>query len=213
MDIRALSIDPRAAGGRVLVALSGGADSVALLRLFMEAGVEVSAAHFEHGIRGEASVADMEFCRELCARLRVPFLCERADVPAARLPGEGLEAAARRLRYAFLRRAKEAAGASCIATAHHAGDQAETVLMHLLRGAGPTGAAGMREREGDLWRPLLRVKKQDLVSYLRERGQSWREDATNAIADTPRNALRLDILPRLEAIYPGAALALSLIHI
>ena len=208
MDIRALSIDPRAAGGRVLVALSGGADSVALLRLLMEAGVEVSAAHFEHGIRGEASVADMEFCRKLCARLRVPFLCERADVPAARLPGEGLEAAARRLRYAFLRRAKEAAGASCIATAHHAGDQAETVLMHLLRGAGPTGAAGMREREGDLWRPLLRVKKQDLVSYLRERGQSWREDATNAIADTPRNALRLDILPRLEAIYPGAALAL-----
>ena len=66
----------------------------------------------------------------------------------------------------------------------------------------------MREREGDLWRPLLRVKKQDLVSYLRERGQAWREDATNAIADTPRNALRLDILPRLEAIYPGAALAL-----
>lgn len=208
MDRRALTIDGRAAGGRVLVALSGGADSVALLHLLLDAGADVCAAHFEHGIRGEDSLADMAFCKELCARLRVPFFCERADVPAARLPGEGLEAAARRLRYAFLRRAKEEAEAKCIATAHHAGDQAETVLMHLLRGAGPAGAVGMREREGDLWRPLLRAQKQDLVAYLRERGQNWREDATNALADTPRNALRLDILPRMEALYPGAARAL-----
>ena len=208
MDRRALTIDGRAVGGRVLVALSGGADSVALLHLLLDAGADVCAAHFEHGIRGEDSLADMAFCKELCARLRVPFFCERADVPAARLPGEGLEAAARRLRYAFLRRAKEEAGAKCIATAHHAGDQAETVLMHLLRGAGPAGAVGMREREGDLWRPLLRVQKQDLVVYLRERGQDWREDATNALAETPCTALRLDILPRMEVLYPGAARAL-----
>ena len=208
MDRRALSIDAGAAGGRTLVALSGGADSVALLLLLLDAGADVCAAHFEHGIRGGDSVADMAFCQELCARLGVPFFCERADVPAARLPGEGLEAAARRLRYAFLRRAKEEAGAACIATAHHAGDQAETVLMHLLRGAGPAGAAGMREREGDLWRPLLHIPKQALVAFLRERGQDWREDATNAVADTPRNALRIDILPRMEALYPGAARAL-----
>ena len=140
MDRRALSIDAGAAGGRTLVALSGGADSVALLLLLLDAGADVCAAQFEHGIRGGDSVADMAFCQELCARLGVPFFCERANVPAARLPGEGLEAAARRLRYAFLRRAKEEAGAACIATAHHAGDQAETVLMHLLRGAGPAGA-------------------------------------------------------------------------
>ena len=208
MDRRALRIDAGAAGGRVLVALSGGADSVALLLLLLDAGAGVCAAHFEHGIRGGDSVADMAFCRELCVSHGVPFFCERADVPAARLPGEGLEAAARRLRYAFLRRAKEEAGAVCIATAHHAGDQAETVLMHILRGAGPAGAAGMREREGDLWRPLLRVQKQELVAFLRGRGQPWREDATNAVADTPRNALRLDIFPRLEAIYPGASQAL-----
>ena len=208
MDRRTLSIDAHAAGGRTLVALSGGADSVALLLLLLEAGVDVCAAHFEHGIRGGDSVADMAFCQRLCARLRVPFFCGRADVPAARLPGEGLEAAARRLRYAFLRRAMGEAGAVCIATAHHADDQAETVLMHLLRGAGPAGAVGMREREGDLWRPLLHIQKQDLVAFLNARGQAWCEDATNAVADTPRNALRLGILPRMEAIYPGAGRAL-----
>lgn len=208
MDRRALSIDAGAAGGRVLVALSGGADSVALLLLLLDAGADVCAAHFEHGIRGGDSVADLAFCRDLCARLGVPFFCERADVPAARLTGEGMESAARRLRYAFLRRAKAETGATCIATAHHAGDQAETVLMHLLRGAGPAGTAGMREREGDLWRPLLHTQKQELVAFLQERGQPWREDATNAVADTPRNALRLHIIPRMEALYPGAAQAL-----
>lgn len=197
-----------AAGKRVLVALSGGADSVALLLLLRDGGTDVCAAHFEHGIRGESSTADMDFCRDLCARLRVPFFCERASVPAARRQGEGLEAAARRLRYAFLRRARTEAGAAWIATAHHADDQAETVLMHLLRGAGPEGAAGMRVLEGDLWRPLLHVRKPELIAFLRARGQRWREDGTNAVPDTPRNALRLDALPRLEAIYPGATLAL-----
>lgn len=210
MDWRSLGLDlAPAAGKRVLVALSGGADSVALLLLLLEGGVEVRAAHFEHGIRGGESVADMAFCQALCARLNVPLRCGRENVPAARMRGEGLEAAARRLRYAFLRRVRAEEGADLIATAHHAGDQAETVLMHLLRGAGPEGAAGMRAVEGELWRPLLGVQKRELVAYLRARGQDWREDATNRAPDTPRNALRLDILPRLEEIYPGASGALG----
>lgn len=209
MDQRALNIDTApAAGKRVLVALSGGADSVALLLSLVERGVDVCAAHLEHGIRGEASVADMAFCQALCARLGVPLCCERVCVAEERRQGEGTETAARRLRYAFLRRAKAQAGAQLIATAHHAGDQAETVLMHLLRGAGPEGAAGMRALDGDLWRPLLWIPKQDLVSFLRSRGQDWREDESNRVSDTPRNALRLEILPRLEALYPGAGRAL-----
>lgn len=209
MDQRTLTLDiAPAAGKRVLVALSGGADSVALLLSLLECGVDVCAAHLEHGIRGGTSVADMDFCQALCARLGVPFYCERVCVADERRQGEGMEAAARRLRYAFLRRSKGQAGAQLIATAHHAGDQAETVLMHLLRGAGPEGAAGMRVLDGDLWRPLLWASKQDLVSFLRARGQDWREDESNRVADTPRNVLRLEILPRLERLYPGAGRAL-----
>ena len=209
MDTGTLNFDPTPARDkRVLVALSGGADSVALLLLLKEAGAQVCAAHFEHGIRGEDSVADMEFCRALCARLGVDFVCERARVPQSRRPGEGLEEAARRMRRAFLERAKRETGAELIATAHHADDQAETVLMHLLRGAGLRGTAGMSPCDGTYWRPLLGVRKRQLQAYLTARGQDWREDATNAAPDTPRNALRLEVLPRMEAIYPGAAQAL-----
>lgn len=209
MDQRTLTFDiAPAVGKRVLVALSGGADSVALLLSLLERGVDVCAAHLEHGIRGGTSVADMDFCQALCARLGVPFYCERVCVADERRQGEGMEAAARRLRYAFLRWAKRQAGAQLIATAHHADDQAETVLMHLLRGAGPEGAAGMRILDGDLWRPLLWIPKRDLVSFLRARGQDWREDESNRVADTPRNVLRLEIMPRLETLYPGASRAL-----
>ena len=140
MDSRTVTIDTRPALGKhVLVALSGGADSVALLLLLLDAGIRVSAAHFEHGLRAEESVRDMEFCRTLCAEHGGPFLCARGDVNGSRLPGEGVESAARRLRYDFLRRALRASGADLLATAHHADDQAETLLMHLFRGAGSDG--------------------------------------------------------------------------
>lgn len=204
-----LSIDVRCLKGeRVLVALSGGADSVALLLLLLEAGADVCAAHFEHGIRGEDSEGDLAFCRELCATRGVQFLFERGDAPAQRLEGEGLETCARRLRHAFLRRAAAAAGAGRIALAHHADDQAETVLMHLARGSGVHGAAGMRAYEPPLWRPLLNVRKAALIAFLRARAQPWREDATNRLQNTPRNALRLEVLPRLQRVYPGAVDAL-----
>ena len=142
-------------GRRVLIALSGGADSVALAALLAEArealGLTLFAAHLDHGIRPE-SADDADFCRALCAKLGVPFLTVRLDVPAeAARAGEGLETAARRLRHAWLRRVKDAVGADCIALAHHMDDQAETVLMHLARGAGPEGIGGMR---GALRRPV-----------------------------------------------------------
>ena len=198
----------------VLAAVSGGADSVALLSLLRELAsrdeIRLAAAHFEHGIRGEASREDAAFVRDMCRTWEIPLTEESADVPAlAKARGVGLEQAARDARYAFLRRAMAETGADCIALAHHLDDQAETVLMHLARGAGLRGACGMREREGDLWRPLLGLRKAQLVDYLKERGIAWREDATNALPDNPRNILRLKVMPALEAAYPEAARALS----
>lgn len=193
-------------GKRVLIALSGGADSVALTVLLAEAredcAMTLFAAHIDHGIRPE-SAGDAAFCRELCDRLDIPFHGVRLDVPAqARALGEGLESAARRLRYAELRRIQAEAGADLVALAHHMDDQAETVLMHLGRGTGTRGAGGMRPLSGDLWRPLLDCRKADLTAFLRERGYGWREDATNRVADNPRNAIRLHVMPELEKCYP-----------
>ena len=184
-----------ARGRHLLVAVSGGADSVALLCLLAERrdalALTLTAAHVEHGIRGAESLADAEYCRALCRRLGVPLRIAHVDVPAlARETGEGIETAARRARYDALRKIRLETGAEWIALAHHMDDQAETVLMHLLRGSGPDGAGGMDERSGDLYRPLLSTPRRALEQFLRERGVAWRTDRTNLSPDTPRNALR-----------------------
>ncbi len=196
-------------GRRVLVALSGGADSVALLLLMQGAGADVLAAHFEHGIRGADSLRDAAFCRALCDRLEVPYTEGSADVPAERRGGEGIESAARRLRYAFLEDARARLGAEKIALGHHMEDQAETVLMHLLRGAGGDGLRGMRAERGNLIRPLLHLRKADLLAYLAQRGEAHCFDATNAEPMTPRNRLRNEALPVLTSIYPAAVEAIA----
>ena len=200
-------------GKRLLIALSGGADSVALAVLLAEArkdcDLTLFAAHIDHGIRPD-SPQDAEFCRTLCRQLEIPFCCARLDVPAeAHKRREGLESAARRLRYEQLRRFKAEVGANLIALAHHMDDQAETVLMHLSRGAGAGGMAGMRPICGDLWRPLLGCRKVELTDYLRGKGLTWREDATNVVADNPRNAIRLHVLPELEKCYPQCVPAIA----
>lgn len=196
--------------GHVLVALSGGPDSVALALLALESGARVSAAHMEHGIRGADSVADMQFVQEFCARRGIPLSVARIDAPAlARRLGVGVETAAREARYRFLREVKERVGADVIATAHHRDDQMETVLMHLFRGCGTRGLEGMRERNGDLVRPLLEYGKAELLEYLRERGQPYCEDATNRVCNTPRNALRNGAIPLILSAYPQAACAIA----
>lgn len=195
-------------GEHVLCAVSGGADSVALLLLLKEVAdggeLTLTAAHFDHRIR-PASADDARFVRALCERLGVALVEGAGDVPLlARTTRTGLETAAREARRAFLEKARIEANADVIATAHHLDDQAETVLMHLFRGAGPSGASGIRVRVGHWARPLLGTKKTDLVRYLEEYGQDWRTDETNAVPDTPRNRLRSEVLPSVLKIYPAA---------
>lgn len=202
-------------GTVVLTACSGGIDSLALLdildRLQDRLGIRVCAAHFEHGIRGGASVADAAFVRDFCRRRHVPCFMGAANVPAeAAAARESLETAARRLRYGFLHQIKEqlaaetANGTVVIATAHHGDDQAETVLLHLLRGSGVKGLAGMRPRQGDIIRPLLFADKEKLTAYCALRELNPRHDATNDEADCTRNKLRLELLPVLEREYNPA---------
>lgn len=199
----------------VLAALSGGADSTALLIALCELRREgavgtVYAAHFHHGIRGPEADADARFCEALCAEYGVMLTLARGDaVEYAATHGQSLETAARTLRYAFLHRAMRSVGASCIVTAHHEGDQAETVLMHLLRGCGTSGLVGMRARTGDVARPLLSVSRAAIEAFLRERGASWRTDPSNAEEIATRNRVRHTLLPLLDTFRPNAARAIA----
>ena len=200
-------------GSRVLAAVSGGADSVALLCFFAQIRasypLDLACAHVEHGIRGEESRADMAFVRALCERLDIPCYTACVDAPAyAARCGCGLEDAARTLRYDFLCRTADEIGADVIALAHHAGDQAETVLLHAVRGSDIQGLCAMRMRSGRLIRPLLDCDAQELRDYLTRIGQPWREDATNGDLRYARNRVRGEVMPSLEKISAGAGKAL-----
>ena len=152
----------------------------------------------------------MRFVEALCAQKNIPFYGSRVDATAyARAHKCGLEDAARTLRYDSLMETAKAVGADAIALAHHQGDQAETVLLHAARGSDVRGLCAMRARRGTIIRPLLTFTPEQLRDYLRSIGQPWREDETNRVSDTPRNALRNEILPRIRDFYPGAADALA----
>jgi len=203
--LRALGV---ARGEHVLAAVSGGADSVVLLHLLRfgaEApGVTVSAAHFDHAMRPE-SAEDARWVEGLCASWGVPLVSARAD-RALRS-----EADARAARYAFLEAARAESHADWIATAHHADDQAETVLFRLLRGTGPAGLAGIApvDAERRLVRPLLPFPRAALRRYARGHGLQWREDASNASLDPARNRIRHQLLPLAErTVAPRARAAL-----
>lgn len=195
-------------GETVVVALSGGADSVALLDALHETGrrqgFRVVAAHLDHGLRS-SSATDAAFCRNLCGRFGVPLHVGTADVRGrAARDGAGLEAAAREERYAFLHLVAESETASAIALAHTRDDQAETFLLRLLRGAGSAGLGAMRMRAGRLIRPLLEVGRQEVLEHLRAHGLEWREDETNADMRFARNRVRHELLPYLERHFnPG----------
>jgi len=190
-------------GEDLLVAVSGGADSVALLHVLhflrRRLGLRLTVAHLNHGIRGRAADQDEEFVRHLAWRLGLPFICERVDVPSlAKRRGISIEMAAREARYNFFARTK----ATFVATAHNSDDQAETVLLRFLRGAGPQGLGGMAyrsERDGlTVIRPMLDVTHAEAVQFLKRHRLRWREDASNRDTDFLRNRVRHELLPLLE---------------
>ena len=200
-------------GERLLVAVSGGADSVALLCVLRQiAGdcrLNVAAAHFEHGIRGDESLEDAQFVRSLCAELHVRLYEGNADVPdLARRWKTGLEDAARRARYAFFRETAAAAQIQTVVLAHHMQDQAETLLLHAVRGSAGRGLGAMCERSGLYARPMLAIDREEILTYLRENGIVWREDSTNRALEPARNRVRHTVMPVLRSINPRADEAL-----
>ncbi|HLM67901.1 MAG TPA: tRNA lysidine(34) synthetase TilS [Longimicrobium sp.] len=198
----------RGTGAHVLVAVSGGCDSVSLLHLLRfeadDPGLRVSAAHFDHGMRA-GSERDAAWVRGLCRAWGVDLLEARART-APRTEEEARDA-----RYAFLRRAQAQCGATHLATAHHADDQAETVLFRVLRGTGIPGLAGIPPADASgLIRPLLPFSRAEIRRYARESGVAWRTDPTNALAGPARNRIRLRLLPYVERhLAPGARRSLA----
>jgi len=197
-----------APGDTLIVGLSGGADSVALLDLLTSlpgCSLHLIAAHLNHCLRGDESDGDEQFCREFAARRGIPFETRRVDVAAfAARKGLNLEDAGREARIEFLDHLAQTAGAAAVVLAHHADDQAETVLMRLLRGSGSHGLAGIawKNRRGYI-RPLLNVTRQEIEAYLRKRGLEWREDSSNRDTTLLRNRIRHEILPLLESCNPA----------
>lgn len=200
---------------RVLVAFSGGPDSLALLhemiRLMKEGKIHsLAAAHLNHMIRGESADMDASFCRAVCSENDVDFYSSKIDVPSyAREHHLSIETAAREVRYEFLENIRNQHSYTCIALGHHKNDQAETLLLHLIRGSGTDGLAGMRYRNGNLVRPLLDCEKDEILSFLRERDLSYCTDQSNDNDSIERNNIRKNIIPLLESINPKIIGALS----
>lgn len=193
---------------RVLATVSGGPDSVCLLTVLAELreagripGLQIHVAHVNYGLRGRESDGDEAFVRELAARFRMPVTCERAALGPR--SGGSLQRQAREIRYAFFERVRREHGLTSVATGHTADDQAETILMWLLRGAGAEGLAGIPVmREGGIIRPLLDVCRREVLDYLGSRGMVYRVDASNASGAYRRNRIRHELLPLLRSFNP-----------
>ena len=200
--------------GRVAAGVSGGADSVCLLRVLaalrQEGGPQVTAVHVLHGIRGEEAMEDAQFVRQLCARWEVPFRLFSFDVPQlARERGCSLEEAGRQARYEAFQQAAQEEGAQAVAVAHNMDDQAETLLLNLARGTGLRGMSGMAPERSlgpvKLVRPLLCVRRSDIEAYLGGLGQEYRTDSTNLQDVYTRNRVRLHVMPALAQVNERAA--------
>ena len=192
---------------KYLLGLSGGADSVCLFHLLKNGGYSFCAAHINHNIRGDEAWRDEEFCRSLCLAHGIDFHLVSLDVPAmAKNAGESLEEAARNARYAFFEQVMRENAIDVLLTAHNSDDNAETLLLSLTRGCTPSGARGIAPRRdllfGVVERPLLGYKKKDIVDFCRENAYDFVTDHTNADISYPRNRIRQNILPELEAINP-----------
>lgn len=190
----------------LLLALSGGADSVALLLMLLEQGVHPVAAHCNFHLRGEESQRDEDFVRQLCHERGVELHVQHFDTQReCQLTGESIEMAARRLRYAWFEELRQQQGLDYICTAHHKDDQAETLLLNLVRGAGLAGLRGMQPIQGRICRPLLDLYTRDeLQAYLNQHSQTWVEDSSNSDTHYQRNLVRHELLPILARLNPQA---------
>ena len=201
-DLPATFVDAMAKmpSGDAFLGFSGGADSLCLAELLWRSGRPFTAVHFHHGARGDAAEADAEFCRLWAEQRGIPFIRRDLRVPQKLLPGEAFEEAARRLR---LLAWQEIAGTALVFLAHHADDQIETLLIRLCRGSSSSGLRGMRPTQKiggvTFCRPLLKMTRRDIESFLSQQQLEWRHDASNDEAFCRRNLLRLDILPKLDA--------------
>lgn len=190
--------------GKVIVALSGGADSVALLRLLLEYGCRCVAAHCNFHLRGEESDRDEAFVTRLCQELDTSLHIAHFDTwRTAHERHVSIEMAARELRYEWFEKLRVECGAVSIAVAHHADDSIETFLLNLIRGTGIDGLRGIRPRNGQIIRPLLCLSRKDILEYLESIGQTYMTDSTNLADEFTRNKIRLHLLPLLESINPS----------
>ena len=187
-----------------IVALSGGADSVALLLLLKNGGFNIHAAHCNFHLRGEESDRDEAFCEQLCADENIPFHRAHFDTREyADLHKVSIEMAARELRYRWFEQLRQDIGAAGICVAHHRDDSVETVLLNLVRGTGLRGLTGIQPRNGHILRPLLCVSRAEIEAFLAEKGQKYVTDSTNLETDVQRNVVRLEVLPLLRKLNPA----------
>lgn len=193
---------------RVLIGLSGGADSVFLLYVLKtiseEFGFEIGACHIEHGIRGSESVHDMEFSEKLCKDLGIPFYAKQFDVPAvSRDQKISVETAARNVRYSYFEEVSKKDGFNLIATAHHRDDKVETILMNIIRGCSLRGYAGIEYKNGSVIRPLLDISKSEILTFCKENNIEYCVDSTNEDTEYTRNRIRHILLPKLKETNPS----------
>ena len=186
-----------------LVALSGGADSVALLLALKKLGYNIEAAHCNFHLRGEESDRDEDFCKNLCRELDIKLHLAHFDTQAnASLHGISIEMAARNLRYNYFEALLKDINASAVCVAHHKDDSAETLLLNLVRGTGIEGLTGIKSKNNRIVRPFLCVRRNEIINYLEQQNQSFVTDSSNLVNDVQRNKIRLDVMPLLQTINP-----------
>lgn len=202
---------PAVANGKILVAVSGGADSVALLRVLAALGGNCIAAHCNFHLRGDEADRDEAFVRKLCHNLGIELRCTDFDVDAYKKShGVSTEMACRELRYEWFERQRAALGCSVIAVAHHRDDNIETFFLNLVRGSGITGLAGIKPCNGKIVRPLLGSSRDEIINYLKTLGQDYVTDSTNLENDYARNKIRNVLLPEISRLFPSAMAGIEL---